>query len=244
MRDRILDSGLSLARAQHILNTLDGEAPWYSPMEYITAMAALSRVYDGEMQRKTVQQGRPICSLLRSATDPERMGWFFNGIRMRREMDPCMVSLMGSGTSPNEALHAEVNRWFRNQPDIYSTTVGMQLRVCHLGKLLTHNAAMYAPTLRQMDQQSLLHMTAASFTIPASEWSSWCAELVDSTRSTLKPASLPISLKRKRIFEKIKATPKAKSVLRRPAADVLRRPAAVVRKVLKRTPFTLKRIRG
>ncbi len=43
-------------------------------------------------------------------------------------------------------MNHEINSWLRNQPDVYATTVGLQLRVSALGKLLTHSSALYCPT--------------------------------------------------------------------------------------------------
>ena len=44
-------------------------------------------------------------------------------------MPPQMQAMLGSGTAANESLHAEMNSWYRNQPELYPTTLQLQLQV-------------------------------------------------------------------------------------------------------------------
>jgi len=57
------------------------------------------------------------------------MGWYWNSIIARRSMPPQMQAMLGSGTAANESLHAEMNSWYRNQPELYPTTLQLQLQV-------------------------------------------------------------------------------------------------------------------
>ncbi len=233
MRARILDGGLSKARAGQVVADLEDDRPWNSVLDYIRALAALSALYPEEMKRKTYVQGRPIRRILWCAAAADRVQWLFNGCRLRRAVEPKMLSLLGSGTSPNESLHAELNRWFKNQPEVFSTTLGLQLSVCQLGKLLSHGAAMYRPTLRQMDQQSILHVCSQAIVFSRGSWQEFCSRL-SQDEPVLQAAALPMATERKRISAKIQSC-----VKKRPAT-VTKRPAAH----FKRTPFTLKRARG
>ena len=70
------------------------------------------------------------------------MQWYFNHLRASHAMSVDKQALMAMGTTANEAYHSEIN--FRNQSEIYSTTVQLQLSIANMGKQLTHNSAMYS----------------------------------------------------------------------------------------------------
>ncbi len=153
-----------------------------------------------------------------------------------------MRSLVGSGTSPNEALHSELNRAFRNQPEVYIETLGLQLEVSCWAKRLAHNAAMYRPTLRSLSQQLVFASQAARLNIPHEEWVAFCSQQATASGTRAK-ADLPLMALRKaaRPLASKWSGDKRAAALKRPSAAVaLKRPAA---KRLKRTPFTLKRVR-
>ncbi len=212
-------------RAKQLVGELDDDKPSDSLSSYVRALAALAALYPDEMKRKTFAQSRTIGRMLWCATAADRVQWLFNGCRLRRLVDRKMIALLGSGTSPNESLHAEMNRWFRNQPTLFSTTLTLQLSVCHLGKLIAHNAAMYRPTLRLMDQQSILHVCSQTIRFTDSLWQIYCSCLLRG-EARLHQSLLPLNAERQAISERVHEW-----VLKRPAR-ALKRPAAR----LKRTP--------
>ncbi len=230
MRATILHGHISQARATQIIAELDDDRPWDSVSSYIRALAALAALQPEEIRRKTFVQSRTIGRMLWCATTADRLHWLFNGCRLRRSVDPKMIALLGSGTSPNESLHAEINRWFRNQPTVFSTTLSLQLSVCQLGKLLAHNATMYRPTLRQMDQLSILHVCSRTIRFCEESWNSYCSRLLRG-QSVLLQSLLPRKRERQEISARVRDW-----IMKRPAR-ALKRPAAR----LKRTPFTLAR---
>ena len=67
-------------------------------------------------------------------------------------------------------LHAEINRWFRNQPALYVTTLELQLEAANLAKLIAHNSALYRPQLRQLDQATVLRFGALAVNITKEGW--------------------------------------------------------------------------
>ena len=85
-------------------------------------MAACATVYRFEVDRKTHLAGKKLYSVLWSATDPERIQWYFNGIRARHTINKRYRSLLASGTSSVESLNHEINSWFDNMPEIYTQT--------------------------------------------------------------------------------------------------------------------------
>ena len=78
--------------------------------------------------------------------------------------------MLGSGTSPNEALHSEINRWFRPQTNKYAATLQMQLHVNQYSKFVAHNAAMYRPTLRWKSSAEVLIVAASAIKFDKQDW--------------------------------------------------------------------------
>ena len=149
VRNTIRSCSLPSAKAKKILKDMDPEKPWYSRLEYVEALAALASDQGHVvMDRGTHCAGKKLGSVIWSAAAPSRVEWYMNNIRLRRSISPDQNRLLGSGTSPNEALHSEINRWFRPQTNKYAATLQMQLHVNQYSKFVAHNAAMYRPTLR------------------------------------------------------------------------------------------------
>ncbi len=162
-RDCILDHSMSLYRARAILQQIDGEVPWESSYSFIRALAAHSAVFQAELSRRTHVAGTPLRRIIYNACAPARMQWYFNNLRHRHGLPRSKLALLGSGTSPNEAWHSEINKWCSNQPEIFAITAELQLQVTVFGKLLSHNCALYSPTLRQLRPSNVLHRSVARF---------------------------------------------------------------------------------
>ena len=170
LRENILDHSMSKVRARRVIEHIDGDEPWESTYHFIKAIAALSALFAHELKRRTHVGGVQLRKLLFNATAPSRMHWYFNNQRLRHDMDPSKLALLGSGTSPNEALHAWLNQLSKNQSEWYLTTAEMQLSVNALARLITHNCALYSPTLRQLRHSEVLCRACATQTIPDSNW--------------------------------------------------------------------------
>jgi len=54
-----------------------------------------------------------VGKLLYQLKDAEKMEWLFNNLLYRQGLQPEVRALLPSGTTSNEALHAEMNGWFR-----------------------------------------------------------------------------------------------------------------------------------
>ena len=70
------------------------------------------------------------------------------------------AALLPFGPTTNEALHAELNKWFRGLVQLHQTTLQLKLKVFRAMKLLTHNAAAYRQTTVQMSQSTVRHRVA------------------------------------------------------------------------------------
>ena len=151
------------------------------------------------------------------AAAPGRFEYYMNNQRFRHSFAAAKLRLLGSGTSPNEAFHSCINRWFRNQPAVFVQTIRLQLQVNFLACLLTHNTALYSPTLRQMRQVDLLFHKVATMAISDEEWAEF----------TRRPLAFPVAAAKEKTRQAIKErAPQGKAQAKRPR---------------KRTVFTSKR---
>ena len=172
-------------------------------------------MYGDELDRKTFVAGKTSRKIIWCAAAADRIQWYFNGIRLRHSLNPSFLPLLGSGASPNESLHAEINLRFRNQAELYTTTLALQLQIISLGKLLAHNSALYRPTLVQIRQSVVTAAVACTLCIDASDWLHFCK----------KSPNLELAKRRSELSKLVRQ-------------HILKRPAARVRRV-KRTPFLI-----
>ena len=246
----IAGGGMQKRRAHKIIADLDANEPFVRKLEFIEALAALTSVYWEEVDRRTpAAPSKKLADVIANAAQHSRCEYLFNNLRMRHSLPARALPLLGSGTSPNEALHSEINRWFKNQPELYAQTLELQLGVHVIGKQMMHNSAMYAPTLRQLSSQTVAASVVCSFAISAAEWANHCASQAQEQRAPRK-AQLPLALQRKAaepLANKWKVDHKRMVVARKPAGQqqfirTLKRPGAA--KQRKRTPFSLVRKRS
>jgi len=253
MRNLIMSGGMSPQRAASVLNHLEDEKPWYCRLDYIRALAAIAAAFPQEMARKTYVLGRSVGHILWCAAAPEKVSWLFNALIVRRSLPKTWMTLLPSGTTSNESLHAELNRWWRNSPEQFPTTLELHLRVGHLGKLLAHNSALYSPTLRQVPHDQVLALAVRGVSFGEQGWRSWCeagvrAEVpMFSEREELgaRLAEQPKAAKTQDFF-KVMKKPAAASSKKKPAAASVEVTKVKVAKVqikkVRRTAFSLKRI--
>ena len=254
MRNLIMSGGMTPQRAASVLNHLEDEKPWYCRLDYIRALAAIAAAFPREMARKTYVLGRSIGHILWCAAAPEKVSWLFNAIIVRRSLPKTWMSLLPAGTSSNESFHAELNRWWRNSPEQFPTTLQLHLMVGHLGKLLAHNSALYSPTLRQVPHDQVLALAVRCVSFGEQGWRSWC--------EAGARAEVPMFLEREELGARLAELPKAGSskdvfkVMKKPAAaSSKKKPSAAASvevtkvkvaksqfKKFRRTPFSLKRV--
>ena len=102
-------------RSKHasVLDNLEPDVPFFLRTDWIRALAALTSVYRTEVDRVAPGPNRKVFQLLHSAAAAGRSEWYFNNLRMRHLLEPSRLSLLPIGTTSNEALHHEINNWFR-----------------------------------------------------------------------------------------------------------------------------------
>ena len=138
---------MRLRDAQALLDNLEPDVPFFLRVEWIRALAALTSAYRTEVQRVAPGPNR-------------RSDWYFNNLRMRHLIEPSRLSLLPIGTTSNEALHHEINNWFREMQKIHKATLCLK-SIMHLAKLLSHNTALYRPATRQMSEWEILSRSSS-----------------------------------------------------------------------------------
>ena len=190
-RGYIEDLTMRDEEARRIIDSLDYDKPWYLRIEWIRALAALANVYRQDMQRMCPGPNRRIGQLLLSAAAPERCEWYFNNIRVRHNMHVGKLTLFPVGTTSNESLHFEVNRWFKETQKLHKATLELKLDILSLGKLLSHNRALYHAGMRQMSHGEVLARSTRQVLWSEQEWKAWCDEL-DNAGKVKRKADLPV----------------------------------------------------
>ena len=235
-----------------VLSAINPETPWLTVHDWLEAMASFASVYWTDIDRGTHHQGLKLYEVLWNAASPERSQWYFNNIRARRRMPTEYQSMLGSGTSPNEALNSQINRWFNNQPELYQATVDQRLYIMQTAKLIEHDLAIRYPQSRQMLPKTLLAASAACPLWSVPDWNAWTSagyrrgsRLVDERGSGLVDVvNRPLDCMRQHHRALLTKKPSKQHVRRRickkrPAKETL--PLRMSTKVVKRTVFTIRR---
>jgi hypothetical protein len=212
---------------------MDCSKPFLTPADFLENLAALSAMHGDAVKKIVRSTNRPLWRLLWCAGAPGRLQWLFNNIRMRHAMDRRMLGLLPSGTTSNEALHFEINSWFKQTQSVHKATLRLKLLVMGTAKLISHDAAMRFPTARQVAPAVVLARCVTRPVWSCTEWKRWCSQL-DGRKRKAK-ALLPMQADRETDIAIVKGWVQRKpaSAYKRPAADPAR---------TKRTPFNRKRV--
>ena len=242
MHTHIANGTLPLHQAEAVQLSMDPETPFRTKLEFVTALAALTSLYWPEVKRKTARHGQTLAYVISCAATAERIEWYWNGIRYRHRVDRAYLPLLGSGTSPNETLHHELNVWFRHYVQVFHQTLELQLRINEIGKLFAHNRALYTPALRGSSHKQLLHALSATWHFPRSAWDRMCGTLISDDGGRIEKASLPCKESRMKTVATVRAfKPVPRRIaFKRPAAQCVVPKRA---KAVKRHAFKLKRAR-
>ena len=233
MRSILLNMSMSMPRAKAIQSNMSADKPFFTRIDFIEALASLVKLFNDEVQRKVTGSNKSLYTILWCATSPERMEWLFNNIRCRYMLPLSVLKLLSSGSTSNEALHAEINGWFRQTQQLHQSTLKLKLDILTLGKLVQHNSAMYRPTSRHMTAGLVMARSLAVDVWNKKQWKEWCSQL--KTAKRVNKAPLPLTLQRKTEALKVKQW-----ILKRPASgkSTSRKP----REVSKRTACSLQRV--
>ncbi|CAK9064522.1 Uncharacterized protein SCF082_LOCUS33199 [Durusdinium trenchii] len=226
LRSQILTGKMSGARASRVLVSIEELQVWPTRIQFIEALAALSSTYFSEMGRKLEGRMLTVGRMLYTATAPDKLEWLFNILRHRHNLCATTRMLMPSGTTSNEALHAELNLWFRQIQSVHRSTFQLKLQIIQFSKLWTHDSALHAPTTRQMTNIQILARKVGHPLWSKNQWKQW----VQGQRERGGGARENLKLTAQRVEESKKIR-----------KGVMKRPSSASRK---RTPFTLPRELG
>jgi len=104
---------MSVHRASRIIDSIDDSKPFTTRVEFIECLAATVALHPLEARKVAKGANRPLFKILHSAAAWQRLEWYFNNIRTRYLISSSRLSLLPTGTTSNESLHAEINGWFR-----------------------------------------------------------------------------------------------------------------------------------
>jgi len=100
---------MSEAAAKRIIAHVNPSEPWASR----EAMAALRALFPSEVVRRSHVMGKSLFRLMYAATAPSKLEWYLNNQRALHHMPLGRRGLVAMGTTANEAMHHEINAWFR-----------------------------------------------------------------------------------------------------------------------------------
>ena len=228
-RSQIEDRSMPLKKATALLENLDGSVPFFERCEWTQSLAAVAAVYRDDMDRVVPGPNRKVVQLLHTAAAAARTEWYLNNLRARHMISSKRLSLLPVGTTSNESLHHEINNFFRETQKIHKTTLSLKLKILQLSKLMTHNAALYYETTRQMAEAEVLARTCSKEMWSSEQWREWCEQLQGNAR--IEKAPLQLHPQREEERAKVK-----ESVRKKPAGNV--HSSSLKRR---RTPHTLDR---
>ena len=252
LRSYIVTGRMPKQLARRTIENIDQMAPWTSAREFIGSMAALASWYWHEIDRATNINNSRLYYVLWCATAPDKVQWYLNGLRMRHSLPTRYLPMLPSGTTSNEALHREVNQWFKgNGHEVYSTTIQLQLHVMWSGKIQAHNLASYQVQLKQYHQHDLVAAAAAHKLLTWESWTAWVSPVTSSSNRPHATGMPPLLIERTKIQKCIQEHARLPPVriAKRPAKckrHISKKPAAIYpkkpmgKKQQKRTVFTLK----
>ena len=230
-RAMILDISMSDGEAAQILDHLDQDTPFLNRVDFIKSVAALCRIYKSEVTRKAAGPNKDINKILWAACAPDRREWLMNNLRVRHAMTASYLWFLPSGTSSNEALHAEVNSWTRSINAMHRSTLALKLQYFMYIKTLQHFLSNEFPMSRVVSASMMLGRALHESIWSDQDWSAWCAE--QHTAGGQSKATLPLTKSRRREADVVKHW-----VMKKPAT---RRTKTKDRK-RRVTPLSVKRI--
>ena len=226
MRTQILHKSMPEDEAREIIRSMDMNAPLHDRLEFITALAAICSLRKSEVDRKVTGANKEVYKVLWNACSPERLEWLINNLRIRHSISPELRVFLPSGTSSNEALHAEINSWLRTTNSLHRSTLRLKLHLMHYKKVLAHHVAMCYPFIRAASEGVILSRALAASLWSDESWASWCGE--QTTGGRQMKADLPLARARSHEIGLVREW-------------VRKKPASHKKRSVKRTPFNAKR---
>ena len=175
-RDMMLDFSMSTDESDDILDSLQEDQPFYCRLDFIKCLAALCQRLPTEVSKKIAGANKHVYKILWAACAPDRFEWLMNSLRVRHQMDPSYRWFLPSGTSSNEALHAEINSWSRSINVMHRSTLALKLLYFRYIKMLMHYLAVQFPLSHIVSASMMLGRSLHQSLWSGDDWTLWCSE--------------------------------------------------------------------
>ena len=189
-REMILDFSMEDQEVDAVLAGLQPNLPFTTRVEFIKCLAALCARYSHEVSRKAAGPNKEIYKILWSACSPDRMEWLMNHIRTRHNVNASYLAFLPSGTSSNEALHAELNSWSRSTNAMHRSTLVLRLRYYRYVKMMQHYLSTQHPLTHVVTAELMLGRSLYRSIWTEEQWRTWCSQ--QNAEGARKKAALPL----------------------------------------------------
>ena len=243
MLTHIRDGTMPQELAERCLRDLAqlADKPYYERETFVRDVAAIVALHPQEVS-KTFQKTGNLRSHLAVWCEATRLEWMPNCTRFLHGLPQHTRALMPSGTTSNEAYHAELNAAFKRVQSLHVSSLESRLKTIQFSKLLAHNSALYRPGLRQERAGTVLvRLVGALRLFDDNSWREW----VDAENEAVQAAAVGLGerarLKEWKEAHAIHKKPARRLILKRPSGDEELEPVRRSAESRHRTPFSLRR---
>ena len=229
-RAMILDFSMDDQEVNATLSGLQPNLPLATRVEFIKCIAALCAKYKHEVSRKAAGPNKEIYKILWSACSPGRIEWLMNHIRTRQSVQACYLAFLPSGTSSNEAVHAELHSWSRPTNAMQRSTLVLHLRYYRFVKVMRHYLSTQYPLTHIVRAELMLGRSLYRSIWTEEQWRRWGSQ--KNCENVRKKAALPL-----RTAREAEASLVSESVRKRPAS----RRQNDSKRIKHTTPLTVRR---
>ena len=114
-----------------------------------------------------------------------------NHIRTRQNVNASYLAFLPSGTSSNEALHAELNSWSRSTNAMRRSTLVLRLRYYRFVKMMQHYLSTQYPFTHVVTAELMLGRSLYRSIWTGEQWRTWCSPQ-QNAENARKKATLPL----------------------------------------------------
>ena len=189
-REMILDFSMEDHEVDATLTGLQPNVPFADRAEFIKCIAALCAKYKHEVSRKAAGPNKEIYKILWSACSPDRLEWLMNHSRTRQSMHASYSAFLPSGTSSNEALHAELNSWSRSTHAMHRSTLVLRLKYYRFVKMMQHYMSTQYPLTHVVTAELMLGRSMYKSIWTEEQWKAWCSQ--QNAENARRKAALPL----------------------------------------------------
>lgn len=174
LRDHVLRGTMSKRDIRKQFQNLDIDTPLRTREDFVAGVAAIVACFPKEVA-KSDTSGKSLRRTLWNSTAPAKSEWMLNGSRYRHTTSCQERLLLPSGSTSNEALHADMKTWFHNVDSMFQSTLVVKLSLFTFTKQWAHNVALQRPLSRTMTQATVLHRVVSATDLWSEPvWEAWC----------------------------------------------------------------------